>query len=476
VEDAALVQAPWRPDRPVRRDSRATPPDFSWPSRRDNWGRWDYSRRHADSPGPRRRGPHSGWPGGAVLVAALFQVFGARSAAGDGDVLRPMDLLAYALLLVGPIALFWRRRFPITVLAVASAASIGFATFAAPRWVFAVAPVIALFTAVRAGRRGAAIVAAGAGYVAYLMICWVFAPELGVPGRAQPDLRTAVLLAAGLGLTVVLGGAAKVRAEHFAELMKVRAERARAHEEQERRQASEERLRIARELHDVLGHHLSLINVQAGVGLHLMDNRPEQAREALSAIKTASAEALREVRAVLGVLRPEEEAAPRQPALGLDRLGELTADAGLQVTTTVSGERRALPAEVDRAAYRIVQEALTNVRRHAAGGSAAEITIEYGRESLRISIRDDGSGAAAVAADSGGSGIAGMRARAESLGGTLEAGPLPDGGFQVSATLPAARSATSANDTDAAAAADPASASVRESGTQPRVAAEQENA
>jgi len=175
--------------------------------------------------------------------------------------------------------------------------------------------------------------------------------------------------------------------------------------------------------------------VQAGVGLHLMDNRPEQAREALTAIKTASAEALREVRAVLGVLRPEEEAAPRQPALGLDRLDELTAAAGLPVTTTISGARRALPAEVDRAAYRIVQEALTNVRKHAAPDAAAEVTVDYAPDELRLSVRNDG-----PAPDDGepgdGSGIAGMRARAAALGGSLHAGPLPGGGFGVTALLP----------------------------------------
>jgi signal transduction histidine kinase len=392
----------------------------------------------------RRSGPHAGWPG-AVIAALCFHLFGGGVAAGA--VVRPLDLLAYALLVAGPVALAWRHRAPVAVLAVSGAASIGFALLTAPRWTYAVAPVIALFTAARNGLRRPAIPVAVAGWLTYVLTAWAFADQLRVPAAARADLRVAVLLAVGLGLTVVLGGAAKVRAEHFAEIMKVRAERARAHEEQERRQASEERLRIARELHDVLGHHLSLINVQAGVGLHLMDNRPEQAREALTAIKTASAEALREVRAVLGVLRPEEEAAPRQPALGLDRLAELTADAGLRVTTTTTGRRRRLPAEVDRAAYRIVQEALTNVRRHAAAGAAAEVTMEYTPAELRLSIGNDGaradgvpSGAAAPGDDSaapgGGSGIAGMRARAESLGGSLTAGPLPAGGFQVAAVLP----------------------------------------
>jgi signal transduction histidine kinase len=368
-----------------------------------------------------------------VIAALCFHVLGNWHAAGA--VAEPADLLAYALLLVGPLALGARYQAPVAVLAVAGAASIGFGVLTEPNWTYAVAPVIALFTVAKKGLRRAAVLTAGAGYLAYVLVMWVFAAPLGVPEEARADLRSALLLAVGLGLTIALGGAAKVRAEHYAEMMKVRAERARAHEEQERRQASEERLRIARELHDVLGHHLSLINVQAGVGLHLMDNRPEQAREALTAIKTASAEALREVRAVLGVLRPEEEAAPRQPALGLDRLADLTAGAGLEVTTTIAGERRPLPAEVDRAAYRIVQEALTNVRRHAVAGSAAEVSIEYATGELRLAVRNDGAADPTPDEDRG-SGITGMRARAESLGGKLTAGPLPGGGFEVAAVLP----------------------------------------
>ena len=167
----------------------------------------------------------------------------------------------------------------------------------------------------------------------------------------------------------------------------------------------------------MLGHHLSLINVQAGVGLHLMDNRPEQAREALTAIKTASAEALREVRAVLGVLRPEEEAAPRQPALGLDRLDELTADAGLPVTTTVTGERRAAagrggPGRVPDRAGGADQRAPARRRR----GRPPRSRSTTPPAELRLSVRNDGvrtRRAAAAGCRPAGNGIAGMRARAE---------------------------------------------------------------
>jgi signal transduction histidine kinase len=375
-----------------------------------------------------------------VIAALCFHVFGNWTYATRLE--RPVDVIACALLLVGPLALSWRGRAPIAVLVVSGAATIGFASLGTPAWTYAVAPVLALFNAVKTGRLRAALTVAAAGYLVYLTLMWFCADLLGLPDAARADLRVAVVSGLGLALTVFVGSASRARAAYIAEMTKVNAERARAKEEQERRQASDERLRIARELHDVLGHHLSLINVQAGVGLHLMDNRPEQAREALAAIKTASAEALREVRAVLGVLRPEEEAAPRQPALGLDRLADLTADAGLPVTTTTVGEKRELPAEVDRAAYRIVQEALTNVRRHAAAGASATVSVEYAEAELRLSVRNDGPLAPDPAGDdgddAGGSGIAGMRARAASLGGNLSAGPLPKGGYLVSAVLPTA--------------------------------------
>jgi len=229
---------------------------------------------------------------------------------------------------------------------------------------------------------------------------------------------------------LLLGEAARVQSRYLAELGRTRAEQARVRAEQQRRQASEERLRIARELHDVLGHHLSLINVQAGVGLHLMDEQPEQARTALVAIKQASAEALREVRSVLGVLRAQDEQAPRTPAPSLANLAALADDAGARTVT--EGVPRALPAELDRAAYRIAQEALTNVRRHAGPAASARVTIGYAPDALTVRVADDGIGG--LAED--GNGIAGMRARAVALGGTLTAGPADGSGFLVEARLP----------------------------------------
>jgi signal transduction histidine kinase len=388
------------------------------------WGnaRWRNGRRH-------RRGPAIG----TAIVAGVFHVVGARDAAAHGMVYRPLDLLAYTILLIGPAVLSFRGRAPVVALAVATPASLAFSLVAAPRWMYVVATIVALFTTVKKGRGPAGFGIVAAGYLAYFLLTDVFGDRLGLNPGVHPGLKELLVLAGTLAVTMFLGSAAKAQSEHRVEAMKTRAERAKAVAEQERRQASEERLRMARELHDVLGHHLSLINVQAGVGLHLMDNQPEQAREALAAIKTASSEALREVRAVLGVLRPEEEVAPRQPPLGLDRLDELTGSAGLPVTTTTSGAPRPLPAEVDRAAYRIVQEALTNVRRHAPADAKAEVTVSYAPDSLILTIRNDG---VAVVGPGEGSGIAGMRARAEALGGSIQAEPLDGGGFSVTARIP----------------------------------------
>ena len=404
-------------------------------------------RFHGSPPIPGQfRGPGAG----AAIGAGLFQALGAKQQAGEGHILVAMRPALYILLLVGPLALLVRRRYPVAAFVIATAASFGFATVAQPHWFWTVAPIVALFQLGCCGRRTTAFISAGVAYATYVLVFWVFADPLGLREGVRPGLREALLLGIALVAAIFLGGIAKIKGEQMAQMVKVRAERERAEEEQQRRQASEERLRIARELHDVIGHHLSLINVQAGVGLHLMDNRPEQAREALSAIKTASSEALREVRSVLGALRTEDEAAPRQPALGLSRLHDLTADAGLPVETKVTGEVRPLPPEVDRAAYRIVQEALTNIRRHAGQGATAMVAVDYLPTALHLAIRNDTANAPAPAEGGpAGTGIAGMRARAHSLGGTLEAGPVKDG-FLVSVLLPATDDTPGATTTGAA--------------------------
>ncbi len=373
------------------------------------------------------------------LVLAVIQVLGSMAALRGQPAARPLDMLGYALLVIGPLAMELRLRWRVPALVVTMAVTTAYFALRYPHGPAFLAALFSVFGAVRAGHRVAVWVLTGLGYATY-----VFAGRLFDHGLAQPSLGRAVLVATWIAIILAVTESVRVRSAQFAEASRARTE-------QRRRQASEERLRIARELHDVLGHHLSLINVQAGVGLHLMDERPEQARVALAAIKQASAEALREVRSVLAALRPEDESAPRTPAPGLADLPRLVADvtgAGLPVEVVTEGEPRPLPAEVDRAALRVVQEALTNVRRHAGPGAAAVVTIAYRDDDVVVRVRDDGhSGDAAdgyggLAAD--GAGLTGMSERVAALRGDFAAGPGDDGGFEVYARLPAAASGRSA--------------------------------
>jgi signal transduction histidine kinase len=223
-----------------------------------------------------------------------------------------------------------------------------------------------------------------------------------------------------------------------------REETTRSREEEGRRYAYEERLRVAREIHDVVGHGLAVINMQAGVALHVLGKRrdaergPDEVTAALEAIKSASKDALEDLRGTLAVFRQADGVAPRRPAPGLGQLDGLVADMtenGLPVDLTVSGERAGVPGGVDLAAYRIVQESLTNVLRHS-GAARATVRVRYGPGEVALEVLDDGKGPDPGAAANGGHGIVGMRERAAAVGGTLDAGPRPEGGFRVHAILP----------------------------------------
>jgi signal transduction histidine kinase len=213
-----------------------------------------------------------------------------------------------------------------------------------------------------------------------------------------------------------------------------------AAEEARRRRASDERLRMAQELHDVLAHDLSLISVQAGVALHLLEEHPEQTRPALAAIREASGDALGELRRVLEILRADgdDDGAPRRPAPSLGDLEGLvarTAAAGVDARLRVTGDRRVLPGDLERAAYRIVQESLTNAARYA-GGAPVEVSVDFGGDAVTVQVDDHGPGPAPGRSAGSGSGIAGMRERASALGGRLDVGPRAGGGFRVRAWLP----------------------------------------
>jgi len=360
----------------------------------------------------------------AVGLAALVTL-GTIFASHGQPARRPFDAGTVALIVVAAGALAARRRSPVGVLLVVFGVILAYLTIGYANGPIWLALIIAYVTAVLGGHRTAAAIVA---VIGFLVFPWL---DYLVRDGDAPSLVFLAGLAAWL--IVLLGGAefGRIRRERVAEAVRIR-------EEETLRRASEERLRIARELHDALGHHLSLINVQSGVALHLNADLPEEMRTSLVAIREASKEGLTELRSVLDILRQEGERAPRSPTSTLARLDDLVAQAaaaGLQVRAETEGDVRPLPFGVDVAAYRVVQEALTNVTRHARGASAT-VRISYGARELIVLVDDDGRGSRADGAAGTGTGIVGMRERVGALGGELQAGPRPDGGFQVRARLP----------------------------------------
>jgi signal transduction histidine kinase len=329
----------------------------------------------------------------------------------------------YLLLAVAGLALAFRRRFPVVVLAVSLGTTLlaGAISHAGMIWL---ALIVAFVNAMVAGKRLAALASLVIGYVASFWPLW----QVGMDGHAS--VPAALGVAAWLLVLLAAPEFVRFRRQHVAELARNRAD-------QLRRQASEERMRIARDLHDVVAHNISVINVQANTALHLMDRQPERAREALTAIHDVSRQALTELRSVLGVLRSDDDLAPRAPSPGLGQLDDLLSAArraGLDPRLRLHGDQRHLPASVDLAAYRIVQEALTNASRHSASGTV-DILVSYEADGVLI-LLDDAGPARSPAAAQPGNGITGMTERARALGGRLSAGRRADGGFRVAAWLP----------------------------------------
>jgi signal transduction histidine kinase len=372
-----------------------------------------------------------------VLVFDLLGTWGAyghwhgsASTTAKYDV-RPLDWFAWVLVIAGPVALHHRRRAPRIALAVCLGATLLYLLMG-----YAYGPIFL-------NALVAVIVVGGTGYrrevwagSVLFAIGMIFVPTHSAKGQLR-DSATEILFTAGWLLALLmLAELFRLLRQRALEMQRTREQEARAREQESRRQASEERLEIARELHDVLAHSISLIAVQANVALEVMDRRPEQARIALSAIKDASRSALGEVRSVLTVLRGDR-AAPRDPAPDLGRLAhlvELAEAAGLEVALSVVGELDRVPLAVSQAGYRIVQESLTNVVRHA-GAARASILVDCA-DGLRLRITDDGRGCPLGEGTTGGNGLPGMRERATAFGGTLTAGPQAGGGFRVEAHIP----------------------------------------
>ncbi|MBT2383263.1 sensor histidine kinase [Streptomyces sp. ISL-11] len=399
---------------------------------------------------------------GAVFVAILLGSAFSRFTAG-----RPPGAGFLVLSLLACAALVLRRRAPRGVLGATAALTLLEVVALdddPPRTQIALTVVIALYTVTSRTERAKAWRIAAVTVAVLTVAVMIY----GVPPwYAQENVG----LLAWTGMAGAAGDAVRSRRAYIAAIEEraVRAERTR--EAEASRRVAEERLRIARELHDVVAHHIALVNVQAGVASHIMDSRPDQAKEALAHVREASRSALAELRATVGLLRQYgDPEAPTEPAPGLGVLDQLVdgfARAGLRVdvrATSGLGDGAGggtdpagaaavvgpLPGAVDLTAYRVLQEALTNVHKHAGPGAHAEVSLLRGADTLLLVVLDNGGEpygehcGEQPPQPAGGHGLIGMRERATALGGTCEAGPRADGGpgFQVRATLPLGRGAT----------------------------------
>jgi signal transduction histidine kinase len=340
----------------------------------------------------------------------------------------PVRAGVLALITIHSGAVAFRRVSPWIAFGVNLVTGLAVVGLGLPLVVLSLTPVVMLYSVAsqRPGRRSS--YALGASLAAFLV------------GQAlndfPDDLSTAAGNVVGLGAAWLIGWFVYGRQEYVRQLEKQTAELREAREELARTAVTEERLRIARELHDIVAHSLSMIAVQSGVGAHVIDSKPEEARAALANVEQASRDALNEMRALLGMLRNENGDAGRAPLPGLDQLPgliEQVGRAGPAIDLQVRGHERPLPPGLDLTAYRVVQESLTNVVRHAQA-DRARVSLNYGPASLVIEVVDDGRTTAT--STNGGLGIEGMHERLAAFGGTLEAGRLNDGGFRVRAELP----------------------------------------
>jgi signal transduction histidine kinase len=362
--------------------------------------------------------------GGVALAAFLF---GDAALAPDAGPVRAIDV---ALILVTAAALALGRRYPVPVLVVVTAAMLVFHLRVHAGVSAAFAVLATVYLAAWRGYRGIAAL------TSLVFLGGFLARDVSVAPADRPGQqiveRTTLLLGWFVAANVA-GLVARQRRAYLEQVEQRAADAERTREEMALRRAGEERLRIARDLHDSLTHSISVIKVQAGIAVHLARKHGEEPSAALLAIQEAGSAAMRELRGTLEVLRTPSDV-DRVGLARVDELAERTRAAGVPVQVTVSGQPPDLPVEVDQAGYRVVQEALTNVARHA-GPATAEVHVEYAPARLTVSVTDDGheSGVAPVTP---GVGLRGMRERVTGLGGTLHAAPRDGGGFAVRATFP----------------------------------------
>jgi signal transduction histidine kinase len=378
----------------------------------------------------RLRWPRGGRPPFDVLLAVGLAALSLQLVATAPG---PTGAPAYVLTLLHTLPLAVRRRFPYGVLATSVASGLAVAMLGLPPVFLGVAILVPVYTVAAYRDPPGSLVALAVVEAAVAVV--QLTP--GATGVVTWLGNTLVLTAAWL-----LGHFVHDRRVYAGRLEERTAQLEEAREELARRAVAEERLRIARELHDVVAHSMSVIAVQSGVGAHVAATQPEEARKALAAIEVTSRTTLNELRRLLGVLRedgePRGSLAPVPGLAGLDALLAQMSEAGLAVRLRVEGARAQVPAGIDLSAYRIVQEALTNVLKHA-GAARAQVVIGYGEREITIEVTDDGRGATARGAvDRAGTGhgLIGLRERVALFGGELEVGPRPGSGFRVAARLP----------------------------------------
>jgi signal transduction histidine kinase len=348
---------------------------------------------------------------------------------------KPSSAVATLLVLAMGAAIWWRRRAPVATGLALAVAAVAYELGVRQAGAVLVAPLLIAFYTIGAyapPRRAA--VGLGLTYAVTLL------SFLDQGGSIEDWLGNALFIALIAGGVWGGGVAARISRGRAAELAELAAQLEREREEKARLAVAAERARIARELHDVVAHGISVIAVQAGSGRHTLKADPERAHEAFGAIESTARQALVEMRRLLGLLREGNEPVTAAPLPGMDsypQLIEQARAAGLSVSLDVEGQPHALPAGIDLAAYRILQEALTNVRKHAPGGRAA-VRLRYGARDFEVEVRDDGAhlGARGPGVQGGGQGLIGMRERVALYRGELHAGPLPNGGFRVHARLP----------------------------------------
>jgi signal transduction histidine kinase len=360
---------------------------------------------------------------GILLTAAILAITSHIDAESGG---RGLDALGVGLILAGGASIAASPRWPRAAFGVNAAAIATYVAVGYPNGPFLVTALITLGVMSRLTDRRTALVGAGSLVAALVVAVLIAGNNWFLP----------VMFLGWSAGAVFLGEVLRTRRTRLAELQERARTLERTREEEARRRIAEDRLQIARDLHDGVAHAMTTINVQAGAAAHVMDRHPEAAKDALVAIRRASGDVLDELTAMVALLREGDQPPDLVPTPDIDQIVELvraTRDAGLEVTLTVDGPVGTVSKPVGTAAYRIVQESLTNVLRHAHA-TTAEVRVRVDAERVSVEVRDDGTGRAAPSSVGSGLGIRGMRERAEATGGRLEVGPRAAGGFRVAAT------------------------------------------